>query len=224
MKKVAAFFIFCFFVLSACNSSENELLQQETAYWFERDKLFEGLPMDSNAIVFVGDSHIQFFELAEFFENPHVKNRGIMGDNVKGILNRIDPVINSSPKKLFIEIGINDVLAGVNEETIVQHYSQLVTALKKRIPGAQIYVQSLLPVTKSSAMQGRDIVKVNTAVRSVNSRLKKLAEENNLIFIDLYNAFALNDELNPAYTFDGLHLDAKGYFLWAKLLKPFVDD
>jgi len=35
--------------------------------------------------------------------------------------------------------------------------------------------------------------------------------------------FPKDGQLSNEYSFDGLHLNAKGYILWASLLKPYVN-
>jgi hypothetical protein len=52
---------------------------------FHRNELFNTMPTDTNALVFLGNSLTQYFELAEFFPGANVKNRGIAGDVTGGV-------------------------------------------------------------------------------------------------------------------------------------------
>ena len=48
----------------------------------------------------------------EFFGKvniKNIKNIGISGDVVKGVIERLDNVESSNPKKIFLMIGINDL-------------------------------------------------------------------------------------------------------------------
>src|SRR5688572_792456 len=77
-------------------------------YFLNRQQVFRLLPNDSDEIIFAGNSHAHNFEVAELFKLPNIKNRGINGDNSLGLLERLDEITESKPKKIFIEIGIND--------------------------------------------------------------------------------------------------------------------
>ncbi|MGZ4043897.1 MAG: GDSL-type esterase/lipase family protein, partial [Bacteroidia bacterium] len=82
---------------------------KKNAYWLNRDELFECFPTDTNSIIFLGTSLTQQFELAELFHNSTIKNRGIVGDVTESALLRLGPVVRCRPKKIFIELGINDL-------------------------------------------------------------------------------------------------------------------
>jgi len=71
------------------------------SYSMNRDKLYHALPIAEQGKVFMGDSHLQFFPLDDFFPNHHLVNRGIGGDVTLGILLRINEVLKYKPKKYF---------------------------------------------------------------------------------------------------------------------------
>lgn len=195
------------------------------AYYLDRDKLFEVLPKDSNAIVFLGNSLTQYFELAEILQNPNIKNRGIHGDMITGVLKRLSPIIAIQPKKIFIEIGINDLEQKVSEELLLSHYQKLIDTLKVSCPQTEIHVQSLLPVANSSQrLPGYCSPEMNKKVGLFNTRLQQLAEAKQCRYIDIHSQLVLNDELNPTYSVDGVHLSGEGYLAWAKAIKPYVND
>jgi len=81
----------------------NSFAQQEkyTTYYYQRATLFEQLPITSTDIVFLGNSLTDGCEWTELFGNPHIKNRGISGDEVMGIYDRIDPILKGKPAKIF---------------------------------------------------------------------------------------------------------------------------
>ena len=98
--------------------------QTEFTYLYDRDELFETLPIDDNSIVFLGNSLINNFELAELFQNLKIKNRGISGDKIDGVINRLDPIIRLKPNKIFIEIGINDLGYRSNKDVVLTKYKK----------------------------------------------------------------------------------------------------
>ena len=195
------------------------------SYYMGRDKLFEELPADSNAVVFLGNSLTQYYELAEFFPAVRVKNRGIHGDEIEKTLQRLSPIIASKPKKIFIEIGLNDIDLQVPQTKIIAAYTRLLDTLKTTCPAAKLYLQSLLPVADSSAyLSSYCSPQTNKTIVAVNDALRRLAAQKACPFIDLHERFVQNGELAPKYSVDGVHLSGKGYQLWTEILKPYVEE
>lgn len=193
-------------------------------YASNRDELFETLPKDSNAIVFLGDSHTSGFELAELFHSASIKNRGVSGDFTLGVLKRLKPVAACHARKIFIEIGINDIMMEIDKNTIFKNYITILETLKKESPRSEIYIQSILPVSNSTPLsRNYDPVKVNEEIKPLNAQLRAYAIQHKTNYIDLYAEFELNHWLNPKYTIDGVHLNGAGYLLWRDLLKPYID-
>jgi len=199
---------------------------------FHRKELFDAMPADTNALVFLGNSLTQHFELAEFFPGAHVMNRGISGDLTGGVLQRLDAIVKAQPKKIFIEIGINDVFREIPEDTILKRYARIINRLVKECPKTHIFVQSLFPVSNDAGMlQQYDTKNINHMVASINKQLQSFVAEKNtnpgsqsrVHYIDTYSKFN-DDGLRKDYTIDGVHLSAKGYILWAAILKPFVGE
>lgn len=194
-------------------------------YYMSRDKLFETLPPDSNAVVFLGASLTQYYELAEFFPNVRVKNRGIHGDEIEKALKRLSPIIASKPKKIFIEMGSNDVDLHVPTEKIIAAYARLLDTLKTACPTTRLYVQSLLPAADSSRyLDSYCSPQTNKTIVQVNAALRRLAAQKNVTFINLHERFLQNGQLAPQYTVDGAHLSGEGYRLWTEILKPYVEE
>ena len=193
-------------------------------YTYNRKQLFEVLPTDSHSIVFMGNSLTQQFELAESFRKIDIINRGINGETTNGLLNRLTPILKSSPVKVFIEIGINDLLLGVPQDQLINNYREIVSRIQQECPTAKVFVHSVFPVQKKGKRVVNSLVK-NEDIKSINQKLKELSSQKNCTFIDTYSSFELNGEMNPELCLeDGLHLSGEGYLLWTKLLKPYIAD
>jgi lysophospholipase L1-like esterase len=63
------------------------------------------------------------------------------------------------------------------------------------------------------------------SIQSLNERLKNIAGEYSMQYIDLYSRFVTTgtDKLDTKYTNDGLHLTGRGYFLWRDVLVPYIE-
>ena len=201
-----------------------EVKQPEMTYWLNRQELFESLPKDSNSIVFLGNSLTQNFELAEFFPNYKIKNRGINGDVSAGILNRLKSITALHPNKIFIEMGINDLGTGVSNDSILKNYNSLIDFIQSECKSTKIYIQSTFPVENGGRRYPNFCnERVNAEVVKLNTSLEELAIEKKITFVNVYPLLELNGQLNPKYSVDGIHLNGAGYLLWAEILKPFVE-
>ena len=118
----------------------------QNEYNYQKRSLFEQLPIRGNDIVFLGNSITDGCEWAELFNNRHIKNRGISADRSGWLLDRLDPIVNGHPKKLFLMIGTNDLAAGVSPEEVAANIGKLLDRFAEESPWTKIYVQSILPV------------------------------------------------------------------------------
>lgn len=173
-----------------------------------------------HGIVLLGDSITSRWPKG-LFPGDNVINRGIGGDHIGGwkyfgLLDRMDTSIKAlEPKRVYLMIGINDMLpGGAPMENMVAAYERLLDELKKDAPDAEIYVHSILPVSKP------DFFYMKKPIVELNTHIKRLAAEKGLHFIDMYPHFVNEKEdLKPELTKDGVHLTPEGYDLWLKVLK-----
>lgn len=178
--------------------------------------IFNSMPYVEGSIIFLGDSITEFCNWNELFGQNNIINRGISGDTLDGLLYRIDEVIKKKPKKLFIMIGINDLGKGKSVNQILEKYTILMDKTHSNLPETKIYIQSVLPAKRKNLS--------NTDIKKINIGLIKIANKYNKNYIDLYSSFlSKNNELNDAYSLDGLHLNGKGYQLWKQIIKKDIE-
>lgn len=122
---------------------------------------------------------------------------------------------------VYILFGINEI--GFNPNVFIDSYSEFIDYVRDLLPGARIYIMSVLPVSR-----GRDAAGVFTRARvnTFNERLKALAEEKDgCCFIDINSKLAdANGFLPDSSTWDGVHLNANEYVVWAEHLKSYTFD
>jgi lysophospholipase L1-like esterase len=189
-------------------------------YIIARNKVFEILPKDTNEVIMLGNSLTHHFEWNEIFKNVNIKNRGIMGDISKGVLQRLDNTLESKPKKIFIEVGINDLLAGFAIDSVFKNYVSIIQTIKLKSPKTRIYMQNILP---TNWFIYDTHVPVINRICILNNQLKIYCNDNKITFIDLYSNFQKNNSLNPKYDCgDHLHLSGAGYLLWCSLIKNYI--
>jgi lysophospholipase L1-like esterase len=182
-------------------------------------KSFKNSPAD---VVFLGNSITAQIDWDELLDLPRARNRGISGDLTFGILERLDEVIEGTPAKVFILIGINDISRNVPDSIILRNYQQIIRRIKKGSPRTKIFFQTLLPVNNTFT-QFKNHYNKDEHIKAVNDGLKRMAAEERITCIDLHPRFMDGEgKLVKEYTLDGLHLNIKGYKVWADILKPYV--
>lgn len=186
--------------------------------YMHRKNIFEKLPKDSTDIVFLGNSLTEQGIWQELFPDIDLKNRGIAGDMTEGVLDRLPTVLALQPKKIFLSIGVNDLLFH-EPEYIASNYAKIINNITRLSPQTQIFVQSLLPVNNSVRSTGV----YNKDILIVNQKLKKLCLEKDLMYLDLHQIFIdSKGSLSERLTLDGIHLNGEAYLMWRDALKESV--
>lgn len=180
-----------------------------------RTNLIAMLPNNKNEIIFLGNSLIENFPLQEMFMNLDIKNRGVNGNTSHDILKRMKVITAAKPAKIFLMTGINDIYRNnENVDSAFQNIIKICKVIRKETPETKIYIQSILPVKSDG--------NINAKIAKLNSLISNSSKSGNFYFIDLHSKFIENNQINPIYTTDGVHLSEKGYFLWKKSIESFV--
>lgn len=191
-------------------------------YWDQKTSLFDLLPVGEDDIVFLGNSITDGGEFHELFDMPNIKNRGIRSDVITGVEKRLGQVTAGKPKKIFLLIGINDVSHGHSVDELARRYERLVKRIRQETPGTQLYIQSVMPVN-NSLKRYRNLIGKEKTIRSLNERLRTIADENGARYVDLWPFLADgNGNLNRDFTNDGLHLNGRGYKAWTEGIQSLV--
>lgn len=182
-----------------------------------RSELLNKLRVTSDDIVFLGNSITQYCEWSELLQDSNVKNRGIAGDGVDGVLKRIQPILDGKPKAIYLMIGVNDLFFH-EEDYIIERYEKILQQCASMSLSTKVIVQSVLPVNGDI----KSITISNESIVSLNKKIKELSLRFGLDYLDLHSKF-INAEgkLKADFSVDGIHINGAGYRLWKKLLIGF---
>ncbi|BCR05274.1 hypothetical protein DESUT3_23430 [Desulfuromonas versatilis] len=170
-------------------------------------------------IVLLGDSHIDRGEWSELLEVCNVYNRGIGGNTVGGVLDRLSEAIYGKPAVAILMVGFNDLAKGLDPTSIADNYEALVTDIPKVAKDSLIVINAVFPVN-SSIYRG-DVN--NQKIALLNSKLKELAARHSAIFLNITPQLVDEDgNLSANYTNDGIHLNGSGYIQWAHAIKDLL--
>lgn len=168
--------------------------------------------------IFFGDSITEVWPLHEFFPTYSILNRGLAGDNVHGLLYRInDDVLAYKPKHVFMLIGIN----GIDDEQrlIEKRIQHLAGIMLDR--GIEVFISSILPLRHPDNW---DRFRFQDKIVAINTSLREWSRSHQCQFLD-YHRELRDSEGQLAAGFacdDGTHLRFPAYVRMAEIVRPFL--
>jgi lysophospholipase L1-like esterase len=190
-------------------------------HYAERMKVFAAEPLVTGGVLFLGNSITEFGEWKKLTGDSGAVNRGIAADNTFGVLDRLEEVIARRPRKLFLEIGINDIAQDIPVSVIGNNIYSIVKRVKTGSPNTSVYVVSILPTNSDVRQEYPELYGKNGVVEQLDYELRLHSTGNGFDYIDLKRRLSTGDgELDRRYAQpDGLHPNRAGYQVWAKILR-----
>ena len=186
-------------------------------YEHKRSQLNE-LNIEPGATIMLGNSLTEYGKWEEWLDLDTLYNRGIAGDVTDNLIKRLDSILAARPKRVFLCIGINDLLFHP-PEYVLKNYRRILERFSKESPDTEVVVTPLLPVNNEVRQTGID----NEAVSAVNRGLLPLAAEYNSPLLDVASKLTdSNGQLSASYTLDGIHLNGAAYRIWANTILDFL--
>ena len=224
MKRTLIFALAALWAAFATFAQDAKAKPKYNELYYQRASIFEVLGVDSTSVVFLGNSLTHGCEWHELLGMQNVVNRGINGDIVEGIRERIGSVVNGHPAKIFLMIGANDVSHDLTADSIVTAVTSLIDYIREATPTTRLYVQSMLPINNSfgryKLMKNKEQV-----IRDINAKLEPEVRRRGLTWVNLHPAFCDADgNLRADLTNDGLHLLGPGYLIWRDIVLPYVKE
>lgn len=219
MKKIILLLFAAACTLSA--AAQPDTLTVNTTYYPQKRNVEELVPVTSRNIVMLGNSLTERGFWSEYFQKERVLNRGIGGDCISGMINRIDPIVDGQPRAIFIMGGANDLIfSKISCEKLLEQYERLLDIIARKSPRTKVYIQSLLPLNEP--MSETMLTGKNARIVAFNKVLKEMAARRGLVYIDIWSAMQRDGSLPKEMTFDGIHLTADGYRIWVEQIRPYM--
>ena len=121
------------------------------------------------------------------------------------------------PRQIVLYAGDNDVAGGKSPETVLADFEQFVKVVHAKLPKTYISFITIKPSLSRWKLSGK-MAKSNALVRDACAKDKRLD------YIDIWEPM-LGDNHKPKpdlFLRDGLHMNDKGYALWASIVKPHL--
>lgn len=209
-------------------SSSSLVKQEETEELASSDKVLAKKPKDLVAFsakeadkyykgaAFIGDSRTQGLQINAGIRSPKFfAGRGLNVKNaltekvVKGKKNNnltvVEALEEGKYQKIYISFGINE-LGWTNLDIFIQRYKELIEKVMEKQPDADIVVYGILPITQKKS--DKDNIFNMKNVKKFNKRIKKMAKDMKITYVDISKAVAnekgyLPDDVTP----DGIHMN-----------------
>ncbi|MFZ4709147.1 MAG: GDSL-type esterase/lipase family protein, partial [Zwartia sp.] len=148
-------------------------------------------------VMMLGDSITEAGPWKTLFPKTRILNRGVPGYTTDHLLREMKATVALRPAKVFLMIGINDLLRRATVEQTFKQYTLIVDELQKN--KINVVMQATLECSRPQCGNTVD------DVRALNQKLQALALARNIQWLDL-NPGLTNDAqgLLPKYTWDGL--------------------
>ena len=208
--------------LAAMLAASSAVAQQPADRWEKRVAAFDDADRAAappkGEIVFVGSSTIRRWDVASYFPDLKIINRGIDGTELADAVRYIDRlVLRHEPRLVVVYAGDNDVSNGRLSEQVSVDFERFVRAVHAKLPQTRILYLAVKP-SPLRWLQVDRMRLVNDIIGAICQRDDRLA------FLDFDNLMLGWDEKprRELYVEDGLHLSPLGYQLWTAVLKPYL--
>ena len=161
--------------------------------------------------LFLGDSQIELGKWYELFSGRHaVINAGVSMARIREVGSVVAHGAASKIDTVVLMCGINDLGHAEKSERVRRDYERLLDLIAEKINPRRTIVLSVMPILVLGAGDHRAIA-CNASVNDLNLWLAPMARAKGAEFVDLTPLVWQGRGMNPNFTSDGLHLNARGY-------------
>lgn len=216
--RYSSFLFFLAWPIALCAQVKDPPFWKEIKAFKKSDSI--SLPA-SNQILFVGSSSFRLWkDLQESFQGYPIINRGFGGSTLKDVNFYFDDVIKPyHAKQIVIYCGDNDF---ANDHTLpVDSVLKRVETLIKKIR----LTDKKVMITYISIKPSPSRKELTPKFIETNKKIKLyLREQKNASFVDVYSKMVdkKGSPLKTIFLPDSLHMNAQGYAIWQKEIKPYL--
>ena len=150
-------------------------------------------------------------------------NRGIIGDEVNGIFDRLHQILPGHPKEIFLLCGVNDISHHLSSQEIASRMERVIDRIQAESPTTKLYLESCIPINESFGRY-KNVIGKTDQVPELNELYRQIAKRKGIPFINIFPLFVEpgTNTLRADLTHDGLHLTQEGYDIWVKALHDYL--
>ncbi|MEO5649208.1 MAG: GDSL-type esterase/lipase family protein [Ginsengibacter sp.] len=174
-----------------------------------------------HAILFIGSSSFtKWTDVADYFPGHTIINRGFGGSSFPDLVRYAEDIIFPyAPRQVVIYCGDNDLASSdtVSAQTVLNRFRQLFLLIRQKLPATSVAFVSIKPSPSRQRLMSK--------MEEANLLIKKyLQKKKNSSFIDVYHKMLNTDgtPMGDIFIKDKLHMNAKGYAIWQKIMEPYL--
>jgi lysophospholipase L1-like esterase len=174
-----------------------------------------------HSILFVGSSSFtKWTDVQDYFPGYPIINRGFGGSTLPDVIRYADDIIFPyQPKQIVIYCGENDLAASdtVTAAMVTARFKTLFGMIRKKLGDVPVLFVSLKPSPSRSRLFAK-MIETNAQIKAFLQKSKKTA------FADVYSRMLDKDggPVKDIFLGDNLHMNAKGYAIWQKVIQPYL--
>ncbi len=214
--KFAFLFLLTVVILSAKAQDPNRFKDQVE----QLSKARYNFSPDKKLVVFAGSSSVRMWkDVPDYFPQYNVINNGFGGSQFSDLIYFYNDLIKKfNPEILFIYEGDNDIAGNKRPGKIKRDAKKLVKLIRQDFPEIEIVFIAPKPSIARWNLK-KDYEKFNRRLERYCHR------KDNLEFADVWNKMLDDDGVvyQDIFIQDGLHMNKKGYDLWAEEIGKFLE-
>ena len=197
---------------SSNNSSNNSDVKFDSTVAFIGDSRTQGF------IMYNGLKNVQDYSYIGLMVDTAITKQFVKTSNGNKIT-LLQDMANKNIKRVYIMLGVNE-LGWSYPQVFKAKYKELISEIRKVQPNCKIYVQSIIPMTKSKS--DSDKIFNNNNVAKFNKLVQEVAEEENVTYLDVKSVLVNKDGYLPEEaSTDGIHVDKEYCEKWLQYLKNY---
>lgn len=218
MKKIKHLFVFFFLVATAVQAQDKIPFWKEVQALKQQDSL--KFPA-ANQVLLIGSSSFTLWkDVQEYFPQHKILNRAFGGSTLVDLIRfRYDVIYPYQPKQIVIYCGENDFAASdtVTVEIVMERFKTLYNLIRAKYASVPLLYVSMKPSPSR--------VHLLTKYKEANQQIEKfLKTDKKAAFADVYQPMLKTDGtvMDDIFKEDNLHMNAKGYAIWKKVLEKLL--
>jgi len=176
-----------------------------------------------NAILLIGSSSFTYWkDVATYFPGQVFINRAFGGSSLTHQIEYVEKVVYPyNPKQILIYCGENDIAAShmVTADSVFDRFVRLYTLIRMKYPKVRISFVSIKP-SPVRAEFFLTVIRANKLIADFCIKNRKTD------YIDVFSSMlnAAGMPMEELFVADRLHMNAKGYAIWSKIITPYLID
>ena len=196
----------------------------DESWWRERDQAKKAIVKEGDIdLAFIGDSITQGWEgngksvWNKYYTDRKPLNLGFGGDRTEHVIWRLNKgqFDNIQPKVAVVMIGTNNTGHKMQAPAeTAAGVERILEIIKEKSPETKVLLLGVFPRGRTPHDAGR------ITNQGINQIIRRFHDGNRVHYMDVGNVFLDENQNLPASIMpDALHLNAKGYQLWAEAIE-----